>query len=142
MAASGSSGAAGTIELTISLTDTSASECTMRGYPGMLLLGSGGSALPTTIVRGGGLTFERVPVTTVTLTLDRAAYFNVGYSDVVAVPPACSMATGLEITPPTAATNGTVRGLNIQACTDGTLHVSPVFGSTDSTGTSTTAPAA
>ena len=106
----------------------------------MQLLGSGGAALPTTVVRGGGLLFERVPVTTVTLALDRVAYFNVGYSDVTAVPPACSTASAVEITPPTAGTHDTVQGLAIEACADGTLHVSSVFGSTDATGTSTTAP--
>ncbi|MGO9458230.1 MAG: DUF4232 domain-containing protein [Acidimicrobiales bacterium] len=141
MASTGSSGAAGTIELTFSLTNTTSSTCTMRGYPGMLLLGSGGTALPTTVVRGGGLSFERVPVSTVTLAPSKVAYFNVGYSDVVAVPPACSTASGVEVTPPTALTHATVHGLTIEACSDGTLHVSPVFGSTDTTGTSTTAPA-
>ncbi len=114
----------------------------MRGYPGLLLLGPGGTALPTTVVRGGGLSFENVPVSTVTLPPAKVAYFNVGYSDVVAVPPACSTASGVEVTPPTAVTHGTVHGLTIEACSDGTVHVSPVFGSTDTTGTSTTAPAA
>jgi hypothetical protein len=114
----------------------------MKGYPGLLLLDAAGASLPTTVVRGGGLSFEHVPVTAVSLAPGQVAYFNLGYSDVVAVPPACSTASGLEITPPTAVTHGTVHGLSIQACANGTVHVSPVFASTDAAGTATTAPSA
>jgi hypothetical protein len=142
MATTGSSGAAGTIELTFSLTNTSGTTCPMRGYPGLQLLGSSGQDLPTTVLRGGGLSFENVPVTSVSLAPHQVAYFNLGYSDVVAIPPACSTASALAITPPTAVTHGTVHGLSIQACSNGTVHVSPVFAPTDAAGTATTAPTA
>lgn len=141
MARVGSEGAAGTQELTFSLENSSSATCTMRGYPGMLLLAADGAALPTTVDRGGGLAFENVAVTSVSLAPGQSAYFNLGYSDVVAVPPACSTAAAVEITPPTATTQGEVTGLHVQACANGTLHVSPVFGSTDTTATATTAPA-
>jgi hypothetical protein len=140
MAAAGASAAAGTQEITFSLANASSMACTMRGYPGMQLLSSAGSDLPTTVDRGGGLSFENVGVSAVTLAPGQVAYFNLGFSDVVAEPPACSSATAAEITPPTATTHGQVSGLTIEACANGTLHVSPVFGGTDTAATATTAP--
>ena len=62
---SGSEGAARTIEMTFSLTNTSTVPCTMHGYPGMQLLNAGGGAVATNVIRGGGLTFEKVAVTDV-----------------------------------------------------------------------------
>jgi hypothetical protein len=141
MAKAGGEGAAGTQELTFSLTNSSSSLCTMRGYPGMLLLSSSGAAEPTTVDRGGGFAFENVAVSTVSLAPGKTAYFNLGYSDVTAIPPQCSTADSVEITPPTATTHGVVAVSNIQACANGTLHVSAVFGATDATATATTAPA-
>lgn len=138
---SGFSGAAGTVELTFSLTNTSSATCAMYGYPGMLLLGPGGAAQPTTVVRGGGLAFENVAPTAVTLAPGKVAYFNVGYSDVVSGNTGCSSATATEVTPPTDTAHAVVAVKpTIQACDNGTLHVSAVFPQTDTAATQTTAP--
>ncbi len=134
-------GAAGTIEMTFSLTNTSTVLCSMHGYPGMLLLNAAGSAQPTTVIRGGGLSFENVAETEVSLAPGQIGYFNLGYSDVVSQPPACSMASQVEITPPNDTSYAVVAVFpTIDACSNGRLHVSPVFASTNSAATQTTAP--
>lgn len=138
---SGYSGAMGTIERTFSLTNTSASTCTLYGYPGLLLLGPNKVAEPTNVVRGGGITFENVGPSTVTLTPGAVAHFNVGYSDVTTDNTTCSTATGIEVIPPTNTTFAVVTlAPTVEACDNGTLHVSAVFGSTNTSATKTTAP--
>lgn len=135
---SGAGAAAGTNERTFSLTNTSSTTCTLDGYPGMLLLGSDGAPEPTNVVRGGGLSFENIGPSTVRLAPGATAYFNVGYSDVM---PPCSTATAVEITPPTNTAHAVVTvSPAMMACDNGTLHVSAVFGSTNSAATQTTAP--
>lgn len=138
----GALGAAGTQELTYSLTSTGTSTCTLYGYPGMALLGASGQHLRTTVERGGTLSFEDISPSTVHLSQGQTAYFNVGYSDVPTGTTTCSNAHAVEITPPTNTTHVTVTApLGILACDNGTLHVSAVFGSTDAAATQTTAPA-
>jgi hypothetical protein len=134
---SGSGGAAGTIELTFSLTDSTSVSCTMQGYPGMLLLDASGAALPTTVVRGGSLSFKNIAATAVSLSPSETAYFNLGYSDVTAP---CSMASQVEVTPPNDTAHATVPVTSLQACNNGTLTVSPVFASSNAAATETTAP--
>jgi len=135
---SGFEGAAGTGKVTFSLTATSG-PCTMRGYPGLLLLDANGRPLPTHVVRGGGLAFENVPVTTVTLATGKVAYFNVGYNDVG--PTLCVTATKVEVTPPNGTDHATVDvSPPVDACNGGTLNTSPVFASTDPAAIQTTAP--
>ncbi len=137
----GQGGAAGTQEVTFSLTNSSTTPCRTYGYPGMLLVTTSGTALPTTVDRGGSLTFEDVAPTTVTLGPEKTAYFNVGYTDVPVGTTSCSTTRSAEVTPPTDTAYATVDvHLGIDACDDGTLHVSAVFSSTDSTATQTTAP--
>jgi len=137
----GSEGAAGTIELTFSLANTSTALCTMYGYPGMQLLDASGGDMPTTVIRGGGLTFEKVAVTNVSLAPGQTAYFNLGYSDVtVGTETSCPAASQVEITPPNDMSYVVVPVTSLDACGGGTVHVSPVFASTDSAATSTTAP--
>lgn len=141
IAATGQGGAAGTQEITFSLTNTSAATCTTYGYPGMLLLATNGSALPTTVDRGGSLTFENIAPTHVTLAAGQTAYFNLGFNDVQTGSTTCSSTHTVEVTPPTNTTHAMVTvGLGIDACDNGTLHVSPVFSSTNSSATQTTAP--
>jgi len=134
---SGSGGAAGTIELTFSLTNITSVSCTMQGYPGMLLLDASGVALPTTVLRGGSLSFENIAVTAVSLSPGESAYFNLGYSDVTGP---CSMASQVEITLPNDTAHAAVPVTSLQACDNGTLTVSPVFASSNAAATETTAP--
>ncbi|MGO8861610.1 MAG: DUF4232 domain-containing protein [Acidimicrobiales bacterium] len=139
----GSEGAAGTIELTFSLTNTSTMACTMYGYPGMQLLGASGGTVATAVLRGGGLAFENVAATDVSLAPQQTAYFNLGYNDVITGSTGCSMASQVEITPPNDTAYVVVPVFpTIDACGGGTLHLSPVFSSADSSATVTTAPPA
>jgi hypothetical protein len=108
----------------------------------MQLLGSSGTSVPTVVNRGGGLAFENVAATDVSLAPGQTAYFNVGYSDVTQGSTSCSVATEVEITPPNDTSFATVTVPEINACGGGTLNTSAVFASTDSAGTSTTAPPA
>ena len=133
---SGSSGAAGTHELTFAITALSG-PCTMRGYPGLRLTGAGGSPVATSVVQGGGLTFENLPVTTVTLNANDKALFNVGFN--VVGPDPCVSATGVEVTPAGAVSPSPSIPSAIVVCGNGTLNVSPVFAATDATATQTTA---
>ncbi len=113
----------------------------MYGYPGMLLLGPNGAGVPTTVIRGGALAFENITPTAVSLAPGASAYFNVGYSDVPGVPPNCSTASQLEITPPNDTAHVVVAlPSGIHACEGGKLNVSAVFASTDASATQTTAP--
>jgi hypothetical protein len=115
----------------------------MYGYPGMQLLGTGGAAVATVVLRGGGLAFENVAATDVSLAPGQTAYFNLGYNDVITDSTGCSMASQVEITPPNDTPYVVVPVFPaIDACGGGTLHVSPVFSSTDSAATVTTAPPA
>ncbi len=125
----GTGAAAGTVERTFSLRNISSTKCTIYGYPGMLLLGPGSASEKTAVERGGAESFENIGPSTVTLAPEAAAYFNVGYSDVM---PPCSTATAVEITPPTNATHIVVDVVpRTSVCSGGTLHVSAVFSSTD-----------
>jgi hypothetical protein len=140
VAVAGSSGAAGTIELTVSMTNASGATCGLSGYPGLLLL-AGSTPLPTSVQRGGGLSFENLPVTSVTLAPGAAAYFNLGYSDVPSGgESSCPAADHLEVTPPNDYDHATIPVTDLTACGGGTIHVSPVFGSSDTAATQTTAP--
>jgi hypothetical protein len=139
MSVSGTEGAAGTLEVTISLRNTTSATCTMNGFPGALLLGASGTALPTTVVRAGIYSFTNFPSALVTLAGGALAYFNLGYSDVTTgSETTCEMATQLEITPPNATTHGIVTA-SLAVCNRGTVTVSPVFSAT-SPETQTTAP--
>jgi hypothetical protein len=135
----GSEGAAGTVELTFALRNTGTTSCVLEGYPGGLLLDGSGQALPTTVERGGTLKFEAVPVSTVTLAPGATAWFNLGFSDVpTGTETSCPAAASLEITPPNAYDHLTVPASGLAPCGQGTVTVSPVFGSGPST--QTTAP--
>ncbi|MGH9047961.1 MAG: DUF4232 domain-containing protein, partial [Acidimicrobiales bacterium] len=136
---SGSGGAAGTIELTFSLVNSGSVSCTMEGYPGMLLLDAKGAPLPTTVVRGGSLSFDDLAVTSVSLAPGESSFFNAGYSDVSGTG-TCSVASQVEITPPNDTAHAVLPVTGLDACENGMLTVSPVFASSNVTDTQTTAP--
>jgi hypothetical protein len=137
----GTQGAAGTIEVTFSLTNTSPSTCALYGYPGAQLLGPGRAFLPTFVKRGGALSFLQVPESTVDIAPGTSGYFNLGYSDVVSGgETSCPTSSFIEITPPNDTQQLTIPA-SIDACGGGLLSVSPVFGP-GSPATSTTAPPA
>lgn len=123
----GTSGAAGTDEVTVALRNGAAGSCVLTGYPGLQLLGPGGSDLPTRVVRKGNYPFTAASPVTVTLAPGQSAYFNIGYSDVpVGGETGCPTSTSLEITPPDATDHLEVAAA-LAPCGGGTLVVSPVF---------------
>jgi heme/copper-type cytochrome/quinol oxidase subunit 2 len=141
IAHTGSEGAAGTEENTFSIANVSSTTCTIYGYPGMALLDASGNMLPTNVVRGGGTGATDMAPSTVTLPPGSTAYFNVTSSDVTTATTTCSSGAQVEVTPPTNTTHVTL-SVAIDACDNGKLDVSPVFGSTDTAATQTTAPSA
>lgn len=135
----GSSGAAGTRELTFALKNVSTASCQTDGYPGLLLLGSGGVQLPTDASRTGTLVFEKVAPGEVVLAPGATAWFNVGFSDVTTGGVPCSAATAVQIIPPDDVSHLVVPGVQITACDGGTIYTSALFGA-GSAATQTTAP--
>jgi hypothetical protein len=123
--------AAGTIYLTVTLTNISSSTCTLSGYPGMQLLGAQGTAIPTNVVRGGlgagAPAAAQKPPSLVTLLPQQVATFSLMYEDVPeGNETTCPTSSRAEITPPNDVTPGVVT-LRITPCGGGTVHVSPVF---------------
>jgi Protein of unknown function (DUF4232) len=130
LAVAGGTGAAGTLTTTVSMTNTSSSTCTMQGYPGMQLLSSSGTPIPTTVVRGQthfpNPSANAAP-SLVSLATGATARFSMQYSDVpVGGEATCPSSSKAEITPPTD-TAFAVMTLSITACDNGTVHVSPVY---------------
>jgi hypothetical protein len=141
-AIAGTQGGAGTFEVTIALKNTSTTPCTTGGYPGLQLVGASGTSLPTTTVRGGPLSFERITPVSLTVPAGGTVWFNVGYSDVpTGGESSCPVAASLQVIPPNDTTHLTVTGLHAAVCNHGTLDSSPLFGP-GSPGTQTTAPPA
>ena len=75
-----SSGAAGTIAVSIAVRNISPAACTLHGFPRLRLLNAGGP-LPTYVVHGGLAILQR-PVTTINLAPGARASLLVAYSDV------------------------------------------------------------
>ncbi len=124
---SGGSGAAGTIETSVTLRNTSSSTCVLGGYPGLLLIGSGGAALPTNVVRKGTYPFTSQAPTLVTLAPGQSGHVNIGYSDVPhGTETTCPTATALQVIPPNATDHLTV-AMTLAPCDGGTLVTSPVL---------------
>jgi hypothetical protein len=139
-AMAGSSGAAGTIETTVSLKSTAGSPCSLGGYPGLQLLSATGAPLPTSVVRKGSYSFTAMAPTTVTIAPGQSVYFNIGYSDVPeGSETSCPTSGGLEVTPPNATDHLSIEA-KLAPCGGGTMAVSPVFLATGDN-TQTTAPA-
>lgn len=134
----GSQGAAGTIELTVALRNTTSAPCAIEGYPGALLYDANGSPLPTDVVRGGTFNFTDFAAAPVTVAAGSTAFFNVAYSDVPTNNATCPSAASLWVTPPDDTDHLTVTA-RIMACDGGKLTVSPVFAA-GSPASQTTAP--
>ena len=131
MATGQSNGAAGTIELSVTMKNGSGTGCSMNGYPGMQLLSSTGAALPTNVVRGGGPSFPVAAAngapTSFVLAPQSSAGFYLSYEDVpVGTETSCPTSSQAEITPPNAFDHAVV-ALQIAPCGGGTVHVSPVY---------------
>jgi hypothetical protein len=125
------SGAAGTIEMSVVLTNRGSSTCSLFGYPGMQLLDASGANLPTNVIRGGGPLFPVAAANqapkTVLIAPGASGSFGLSYSDVpVGNETSCPTSANAEITPPGNTSSVTV-ALAIAPCGGGTVHVSPVY---------------
>jgi len=137
MAVSGTEGAAGTLEYTFSLRNTTGPPCPMDGFPSLELLGTGGAQLPTHVVQGGTYSFTDYAPDALTLAPGQSAYFNMGFSDVPTGSTSCDSVTQIEIFPPKASDDDVVAAPGLTVCDGGRVTVSPVFGTG---GPETTAP--
>jgi hypothetical protein len=113
-----SNGAAGSVGLRFTFTNTSATACHLFGFPGIRLL-SHGRALPTTVIRGTSNVVPFEPENRVTL-----AAFVAGYSDVPTGSQRCPTSTGADVWAPNDFRSIHVR-FPAQAC-GGRVTVSPV----------------
>ena len=120
----GSNGAAGSIQVEISMKNLGSSPCSLEGYPGMLLL-SGTTPLHTKVLRGSSVVVPSIKVRLVTLAPGHVAAYVFGYSDVPTGNETCPTSTNLEVTPPNAYSHATIP-FQSTAC-GGVLTTSPVF---------------
>jgi hypothetical protein len=119
-----SSGAAGSIQVEISMRNTGTATCTLEGYPGMALV-AGGTVIHTDVVRGSTVVVPPIHVRLVTLAPGAVASYVFGYSDVPASGQTCPSSDMLAVTPPNAFNHTTIT-LRATAC-GGVLTTSPVF---------------
>jgi hypothetical protein len=118
----GTNGAAGTIAVGFALTNSSSSTCTIYGWPGVLLLSSAGSALPTDAVRTSSDMLGSTPATDITLKPRQQASFRLIASDFASGSTTCEDATDLQIIAPNdAATLKVAINGGIPACGRATL---------------------
>ncbi len=119
-----SSGAAGTIVLSVTLTNTG-TRCTMRGYAGLILM-HGVNPLTTNVLHGGLPILAQKPKS-VLLAHGGAATILVAYSDVTtAGETRCPSSDAVLVRPP-GQTNWLRAVAPAQACAHGTLRESPVL---------------
>jgi hypothetical protein len=74
-----SSGAAGSLRLSATFTNTSKSSCSLEGYPGMQMLNRAGKPIATSVQRGLSGVSTRVRI--VSLAPGTAARFYMGFAD-------------------------------------------------------------
>ena len=120
----GSNGAAGSIQVEVSMRNVGSTSCSLEGYPGMALL-AGTTQLPTTVIRGSSVVVPAIHPRLVVLSPGRSAAYVFGYSDVPTGNQTCPTSTGLEVTPPNAYQHATI-SFQSTAC-GGVLTTSPVF---------------
>lgn len=140
VAVEGTEGAAGTLEITITLRNVGPASCLLEGYPGLQLADASGEALHTDVGRGGGYPFTNFAAAPVVVAAGQSAYVNLGYSDVPVGSTPCEQGASLWLTPPGDVAH-LVISASVDACDGGRITVSPVFAS-GSAASQTTAPPA
>lgn len=132
----GRAGAAlGHIGQVVSFKNTSATTCTLHGYPGLQMLNAAGHPIATQALRGIAYTVPSVPERVVTLTPGAEASFDLGYDDSTGYEnDKCPVSARVEITPPNAYKPITVSwriqpygGGSVTHVRCGQITVSPVF---------------
>lgn len=124
----GSNGAAGTIVLSVTLTNKGPA-CTLKGYTNLQLMASARRTLPTHVVHGGVAILNQKPKL-VRLAHDGAATVLIAYSDVpTSYQSACPAGTEILVRVP-----GDQTWLGVpaptHACGGGTLRESPILAGT------------
>jgi hypothetical protein len=124
--------AMGSLNQVITFTNTSTATCTLYGYPGLLMLGSSGQVIPTTVRRTASVVILPETPTTVTLPPGHKASFTLGYQDQTGYGNSiCPTSADLEVTPPNAYAYLVIPdkisayGPSLGQC--GTINVSPVY---------------
>ncbi|TMC12619.1 MAG: DUF4232 domain-containing protein [Chloroflexi bacterium] len=108
------------------LTNRSGATCSLSGFPGVQLVDASGRTVPTRVLRTGAYTFAQVPPRHVDLAPGGRASFSAGWSNGTGYPGVtCPAGTSVQVTPPDDSARLTVAA-GIEACPDGTIHVSPV----------------
>ena len=122
----GGDGAAGTIESTVALRNTSTHSCVLAGYPSLQMVDASGADLTTTTVAGGRYPMTSQPQTMVTVAPGASASFNIVFSDVPSGNETTLPDVGgsLKITTPATFDPWTVHA-SLTPCDAGTLVVSP-----------------
>jgi hypothetical protein len=127
IAASSSGVAAGHMGVLFTLQNVSSVSCRLFGYPGLELLGPGGTRLPTTVVRGGSYLFPSIAPHWVALPPGTFAAFDVEYGDVpseTGPSETCPTASGAEVYVP-GSYDFSVVAVSMAPC-GGEVVVSPV----------------
>ncbi len=93
--------AAGSVVVTVVLTNTSATRCTLKGYPTLQLLSVAGTRLKSLIHRGASVVVEPALAHLVTLAPGRHASFFVGFADATGFGlDKCPVSARVEVVPP------------------------------------------
>jgi hypothetical protein len=121
----GGDGAAGTIESTVALHNTSTRSCMLGGYPTLQMVDASGANMPTITVNGGRYPMTSQSQTMVTVAPGGWASFNIVYSDVpTGNETTCPTSASLKITTPATFDPWTVHA-SLTPCSGGTLVASP-----------------
>lgn len=119
-------GAAGTIDLSFRLQNTSRQRCTIYGFVGIQMFDAAGRRLPTRVVRNGGFLSGQPGPNLVNLPPGDTATFQVLYGDVPVGSETCVQASRLLVTPPDETASRSVAAGFGPVCRTGELDVSPV----------------
>jgi hypothetical protein len=124
-------GAAGTIVGTITLAEVGTGTCTMEGYPNLARFSATGTSVPVTVVDGLTVNLSgppSAPPSLITVTASQQAEFTFQYSDVTTgTETSCASSTTLSVTTPGASAASAPVPLTMAPCSNGTIHVSPVY---------------
>jgi hypothetical protein len=117
--------------------NVSATSCTLKGYPKLLMLDAAGSAIPTHVINGTSYTVVSRPDDVVVLSPGAQAMFDIGYSSRTGYGTAvCPTSAQVRITPPGSDQSISLPwklqpygGPTIAKLRCGEITVSPVFSS-------------
>jgi Protein of unknown function (DUF4232) len=127
-----SSGAAGTVQTTFTVTNVGAGPCTLDGSPELQLLNANRVVMTSTTADGGGgftPAAANLPAKTLRLSPGGAATFVIQFSNVPAGQSACPEAASLNVFPPSSSTAFDLT-YSFAPCDGGTVDVSPFFTTT------------